>query len=172
MKDNFQIFSDLVTRELSAKLAVLGFFPWEPEGRSEARINCFRRKRPPETHLLDLRFDKYQRYRCGIGVGKIVGPTARTLFRQERSADEINLSALPDRCVLNGNSLLGRGHFVAPLYCRLRGPIPAARWVIGKIAGQLGIVEKWFESGEIGPGLSCFSLGQREPGGLPAATLE
>ncbi len=163
IENNYHIFTDVVTRELGERLARLGFVRWQPDQRTETKIVCFRRKRPPETHLLDLRFDKYQRYRCGVGVGKIAGSTALTLFKEERPADEISLSALPDRCVLNGNSLLGRGQFVAPLHCRIRGPKQSAESIVRKIADQLGVIETWFESGEIGPGLFCFSLGQRQP---------
>jgi len=172
MKTNFHIFSDIVTREVHETVVRLGFLRWEPEGLSEAMMGCFRRKRSSETHLFELWFDKYQRYRCGVGIGKIVGPTALTIFKQERSVDELELSALPDRCVLNGNSLLGRGQFVAPLYCRLRGPIPSAKWIARRIAWKLDVIERWFESGEIGRGVSCFSLGYTEPRGIPPATLE
>jgi hypothetical protein len=158
MKSNFKTFADTVDRQIGLRLTGLGFERWQPEGRADFRRAYFRRKAPPEIHLLDLLFDKYERYRCGIDVAKFSGETAVTWFGEQRLAEEISLDALPCRYILRGNSLLGQGQFIPPFSRRMFGPKSAADWIVQRLIRELDIIEKWFRSGEFSSELVRFSV--------------
>ena len=84
MESNFHGFVRLVGRDLGAMFQKLGFTPWFPAERTEGKCCHFRREQSTEFHLLELRFDKHQRYRCAFDIAKVAKPNALTWWGEER----------------------------------------------------------------------------------------